>query len=295
MEFGENMPENVKKCPLCQSTSSDPFDTRKFREHTVANRVCANCGLVYQSPRMTAVELNTFYTAEYRQIYQGDEGPTQKDLQTQKGRASALLKFVAGFIPKVERHLDIGCSAGILLETFCDHYENFPLGIEPGDTYRKFAQDKGITVYTKINELLVLNEPRSDLISMAHVLEHLPDPVGYLVDLRENYLTPEGWLLLEVPNLFCHDSFETAHLVSFSSHTLRQTIQKAGFNLVKLEAHGRPRSEILPLYLTVLARPGKEQATLQIRSERGVAFKRHLGLFRRRVLQKLFPKEAWKW
>jgi hypothetical protein len=148
-------------------------------------------------------------------------------------------------------------------------------------------------VYAAIEDLPAERQDRCDLISLAHVLEHLSNPVGYLTYLREKHLTAAGWLLLEVPNLYCHDSFEIAHLVSFSAHTLRQTVQKACFEVVKLEAHGRPRSELLPLYLTVLARPG--QSTGVIRPEKSVARKRQLGMFRRRVLQKLFPKKAWLW
>jgi SAM-dependent methyltransferase len=285
------MTENVNYCPLCHHQESQPFDIRQFRGYPVSNRVCGNCGLVYQSPRMTAAELDEFYAAEYRRVYQGEPGPILKDLQAQSGRAASLLKFVVGSVPAVQRHLDIGCSAGILLTTFRKHYGDRPLGIEPGDSYRDYAQSQGLMVYSDIADLQTANEACFDLISMAHVLEHLPDPVGYLASLRENHLTPDGWLLLEVPNLYCHDSFEIAHLTSFSAHTLCQTVQRAGYEIVKLEAHGRPRSELLPLYLTMLAKPGKMAGAIQ--PEKGMARKRQLGMLRRRVLQKLFPKRAW--
>jgi len=287
------MPQPVNYCPLCHHENSQHFDTRQFRDHTVTNRVCENCGLVYQSPRMSTVELDEFYATEYRQIYQGEEGPTPKDLRTQAGRAAALLEFVGEPISQVKRHLDLGCSTGILLETFRDHYGSQPIGVEPGDAYRKFAQEKGITIYTDIESLLPAGESRFDLVSMMHVLEHLSNPVGYLTYLGEKYLTKDGWLLIEVPNLYCHDSFEIAHQISFSAHTLRQTLQRTGFEIIKLEAHGQPRSQLLPLYLTVLARPGQRAG--EVVPEKHVARKRQLGLFRRRVVQKLFPKKAWLW
>ncbi len=240
---------------------------------------------------MSSVELDEFYAVEYRQVYQGDQGPTFKDLQTQTGRAASLLKFVSDSVPRLHRHLDLGCSTGMLLTAFRDYYGDQPVGVEPGDSYRRYAQSEGLTVYADIADLPASRQDRFDLISLAHVLEHLANPVGYLTYLREKHLTQDGWLLLEVPNLYCHDSFEIAHLVSFSEHTLRQTIQKAGFEIVKLEAHGRPRSEILPLYLTVLACPGKSDGVIQ--PEKNVARKRKFGMFRRRVLQKLYPKKAW--
>ena len=285
------MSETVRKCPLCQHELNNLFDISQFRGYEVQNRICNNCGLVFQSPRMSSEELERFYESEYRQIYQGEEDPSEQDLLTQEGRASALLEFIVAPITGINRHLDIGCSAGILLETVLKHYGNHAVGVEPGDAYRSFAQEKGLTIYADVAELEKTDDNKYDLISLAHVLEHISDPVGYLTDLREKYLTSDGWVLIEVPNLYCHDSFEVAHLVNFSSHTLRQTIQQSGFETIKLKIHGRPRSELLGLYVTLLARSGKQ--TLFIQPERNVALKRQLGMFQRRVYQKLFPKRAW--
>ena len=129
---------------------------------------------------------------------------------------------------------------------------------------------------------------------MAHVLEHLPDPVAFLVELRTEFLSPGGWLLIEVPNLFTHDSFELAHMTSFSAHTLSQVLQKSGFDVIASKQHGQPRSEILPLYLTVLARPQEEHnLSYQVQPEKSVAQKRKIGIFIRRVLQKITPNKAW--
>jgi SAM-dependent methyltransferase len=250
--------------------------------------------LVYQSARMTPAELDEFYAAEYRQLYQGTEGPNPKDLLAQQGRAAALLEFVRGRVNQIARHLDLGCSAGVLLAAFRQHYNCQPVGVEPGEAYRQFAQSQTLAVYSDLAALSAAGETRFDLISLAHVLEHLPDPVGYLANLRENHLTPQGWLLLEVPNLYCHDSFEIAHLVSFSAHTLRQTVQQAGFEVIAFKKHGQPRSQLLPLYLTLLARPRTRQNPPSVRPERAVAFKRRLGLLRRRLWQKLWPKQAWR-
>ena len=145
-----------------------------------------------------------------------------------------------------------------------------------------------------MEELEQSESVRFDLISLAHVLEHLPDPVEYLINLRKTLLEPAGWLLIEVPNLYAHDSFEPAHLVAYSAHTLRQTLEKAGFEIVRLEKHGRPRSAWLPLYITLLARPRSGyQGVFRLNPERNVALKRRAGMFRRRVLERLFPRWVW--
>ena len=84
------------------------------------------------------------------------------------------------------------------------------VGVEPGEAYRRYAQGRGINMYAALDELLADNPPRFDLVSLVHVLEHLPDPVGMLSTIRRGF--NKRHLLLEVPNFYAHDSFELAHL-----------------------------------------------------------------------------------
>jgi 2-polyprenyl-3-methyl-5-hydroxy-6-metoxy-1,4-benzoquinol methylase len=293
-------------CPLCGSDQSAPFDQRQFRGQAITNRICRKCGLVYQSPRMSEETLQSYYEHEYRLAYQGDEGPTSKDLAMQRGRATSLLSFMLKHSPSSElaRHLDIGCSAGLLLQRFQDKFKCQSVGIEPGQAYREYAQKAGLDVHASLDELMTVKVKTAkysspfELISMAHVLEHLPDPVTYLNSLREQWLSStNGFLLIEVPNLYAHECFEVAHLVSYSQHTLTQTLQKAGYELLALEAHGRPRSQIIPLYLTALAIPLSpipySLESYQVIPEAHVSMKRRLGMLRRRILTRLFPAKAW--
>ena len=67
---------------------SKPFDQRMFRGFLVENCICLDCGLVFQSPRMTEAEMAVYYQAEYRRTYQGTEGPVARDLVIQ----TAVLK-----------------------------------------------------------------------------------------------------------------------------------------------------------------------------------------------------------
>jgi len=239
-------------------------------------------------------EAAAFYVTEYRLLNEGSIAPTARNMFVQRARAESLATFARPFIHQLVCHLDIGCSMGILLKHFEKAYRCHPVGIEPGEAHRNHARKEGLTVYASLEELEQYEHPRFSLVSMVHVLEHLPDPVGYLIRLRETLLDSPGWLLLEVPNLYVHDSFETAHLVAYSTHILRQTLEKAGFEIVRLEKHGRPRSAWLPLYITLLARPrSATHWTFRLRPERCVALKRQVGMFRRRVLERLFSQWIW--
>jgi len=288
------MPEIVGKCLLCSSDQSQLFDKRTFEGQVVENRICLSCGFVYQSPRMTAIETDAFYTSEYRQMYQGSSDPNPKDLEIQKLRAGSLLTFVKKRVNEVSRMLDIGCSAGLLMEAFNKEYGCHPVGIEPGTAYRDYAAKSGFKIYASLTDLQSAGEARFDLISMAHVLEHLPEPLAYLAALRQKNLTPEGRLLIEVPNLYMHDSFEVAHLSSFSAQTLREMVQSAGFKVVIMEKHGRPRSDLLPYYLTLLCQPDLTNKKILIHREGSVKLKRRAGLLARRLVGRIFPALAWK-
>jgi len=240
---------------------------------------------------MSDEELATFYEHEYRQLYHGSAEPGKRDLATQHQRAESLLLFAQGHLTGVTCHLDIGCSAGLLLEQFQSAYGCQPTGIEPGDDYRSYAQGRSLTVYPTLDALRVTRPVQFDLISMAHVLEHLPNPVEYLEGLRRDLLAPTGKLLVEVPTLYAHDSFEVAHLVSFSRLTLTQVLKKAGYEIIGYLEHGRPRSRIIPLYITLLAQP--TTSSYHLVPERGVSQKRKWGLFHRRLVTRLLPRLAW--
>lgn len=287
------MMETLHNCPLCGSEKRARFDTRRFRDRQVVNQICKGCGLVYQSPRMSEDELDAFYQAEYRRLYQGGEGPDQTDLTTQDERAGSLLGFTEEYVEKVNRHLDIGSSAGILLERFREAYGSHVVGVEPGEAYRCYAEEAGISTYPTLEALKATADEKFDLVSLAHVLEHIPDPVAYLRELRAETLTADGWLLVEVPNLFAHNSFELAHMTAFSAHTLGQTLTQAGFEVIAERKHGLPLSEIIPLYLTALARPRREQKEVDVQPERIVWWKRKLSMVTWFVVSWIRPQQAW--
>lgn len=281
-------------CPLCGEQNKKLFDQRKFRGVDVVNQLCRNCGLVYQSPRLSDESLNNFYRGAYRALYQGTDVISNEVIVTQEKRALHLADFISADLNPESKILDIGCSTGALLSTIQDKIGCDVFGIEPGDTYRAYAKEQGINVFTALEELEKTQTEPFDLIIMAHVLEHIVDPVTYLSDLKNKFLEPKGLLLIEVPNLYAHDCFELAHLVSFSRKTLENTLKKAGFSVLRTKVHGKPRSKILPLYIDVLAVSSTSNTGQdRIPKEFGVYFKRKSALFVRRILQKLFPRLAW--
>ena len=289
------MSYTVDRCSLCGWAEHRFFEDITVDDRSLTYQLCKSCGLVFQSPRMSDEGLQEFYQAEYRRTVQGDEGPTKKDRRVQAGRAQNLLIFIRRHLDQVQAHLDIGSSAGTLLKTIREAYDCLSVGVEPGDAYRIFSHNRSLQVVADLDDLDLSLTNCFDLITMAHVVEHLPDPINYLGKLRQKWLIPEGHLVVEVPNLYGHISLEISHLTAFSAATLRRTLNKAGYQVLALKAHGRPRSRLIPLYLTALAKVSPEHVIKQDNrpSAHWVRSRRRLGLLWSRLATKLLPHWAW--
>ena len=176
-----------------------------------------------------------------------------------------------------------------------DSYDCDAVGVEPAEVYRAYCIARGLTVFPDLKALSGMDRPRIDLITLAHVLEHLPDPVGYLRELRETWLAPSSTVLIEVPNLFGHRSVEIPHLFCFSAGTLRYTLARAGYDVVRVTRHGSPRSRLIPLYLTALAKPavGGDLRHSMKSSARMVRIRRRTGMIWHRLATRIAPGWAW--
>ena len=283
------------KCLLCGSEQNEIFSRVESFGFPLVYYQCEDCGLIYQSLGANQAADPAFYSETYRQIYQSTQEPTLKDLWVQEHRAM----FLVGVLHTVNitppaRILDIGASTGVLLTAFKDAFGGEVIGVEPGDAYREHAEGRGIRMFASVEKLLESSPGKFDLISMIHVLEHLPDPVGMLKTIRMELLKDSGVLLLEVPNFFTHESYELAHLACYTPHTLQMALRQAGYHVFYFQRHGFPRSLLLNLYLTALAQPLPETTPPHaLRRDRMVELKRRIGFFYRRLVQKLFPHRAW--
>ncbi len=288
--------KNVQECPLCRATNKHPFESIEEDDQIVAFQICRYCGLVYQSPRMDDVELGQFYAREYRVQRQQTEDPIEKDLRMQDARARAILEMAQHELPQISRHLDIGSSSGALLHVFHEKYGCASIGVEPGEAYRRFSESQGFRIYPSLTTLAEADEGPFELVSMLHVLEHVVDPIHTLRSLRVSRMQPGGYLLLEVPNLYEHESLELSHLYAFTRSTLKAVVRQAGFRVLWMKTHGSFRSPILNLYITLLAQAESDpQPPRKIHlSPFGIKMRRRLGKYKREIFTRRFPDWTWQ-
>jgi len=97
--------------------------------------------------------------------------------------------------------LDIGAGTGdFLLTAKNDGWET--VGVEPSDRAKEIAKKKGISFVEQISEL---ENHSFDVITMWHVLEHVPDLQLQIQELKR-LLKPTGTLIVAVPNFKSYDA-----------------------------------------------------------------------------------------
>ena len=97
--------------------------------------------------------------------------------------------------------LDIGTGTGdFLIEAKNQGWTT--LGFEPNTSAKTLAENKGV-VFT--DDIFVLPNASFDVITMWHVLEHVPNLEEYIANLKR-LLKPDGTIIIAVPNYKSFDA-----------------------------------------------------------------------------------------
>lgn len=183
--------------------------------------------------------------------------------------------------------LDFGCGAGTFLRLVQPEARSVQ-GVELQESYRSALQRDGIACFAGLEEC-----SSTDIIFMFHVLEHLPDPLAVLRQLRALLEEADGRLVIEVPHArdflissACNQPFTdftlwSQHLVLHTRDSLRRLLAHAGFteiniwgvqrygiaNHMKWLIDGRPGGHRDPLELLESQQLSKEYAAALARMD----------------------------
>ncbi|WP_336127517.1 class I SAM-dependent methyltransferase [Mesoflavibacter sp. CH_XMU1422-2] len=114
------------------------------------------------------------------------------------------LKLINGFKTETKTLLDVGCGTGDFLKTAKDN--NWIVsGIEPNAEARTIANQKTENAVFDIEQLNNFESNSFDVITLWHVLEHLPD-LEYQISILKKLLKPKGRLVVAVPNYKSFDA-----------------------------------------------------------------------------------------
>lgn len=229
---GEERQETVA-CPCCGSARSRPYlacDGFGFVR-------CRDCAIVFQNPRPVFEDLRKRYGAAYFTYELTNESSFfglmrlgLKDIHFQE-RTSGLRA------PRT--FLDIGCATGMLIESM----KKEGWDVRGVDVCRESAEygkaHRGVDIFPGTLEEAHFPEETFGAVHFSHLIEHVPDPRGFLAEVRR-ILAPGGYALITTPNI---DGFQARlfrkawrsaiadHLVLFSRKTLQRLVRESGFEV----------------------------------------------------------------
>lgn len=186
----------------------------------------------------------------------------EKNLDAQR-RFRSNLKFVEG-----KKILDFGCGSGEflkLIQPYCDHV----IGIELQQNYVEDLNSYGITCF---NNLENVKDNTLDVIVSFHVIEHLPNPLETLLELKRKIVN-DGKILVEVPHAndfllstaacenFKQFTLWSQHLILHTRESLYKMLKFVGLKNIQIEGVQRyPLSNHLNWILK--GKPGGHKSSL---------------------------------
>jgi len=209
-------------CILCGNKTFNTISTKDSKNRSFLKIVlCESCGMVQQDPIPSEDAVNDYYSNEYRKDYKKTITPKIKHVF----RAGTLALDRINFLKKrgivSGKLLDVGAGGGEFV--YVSGKLGFDsAGIEPNIGYSEYGQ-KEYKISLNTGQLSDVSS-QFKIITMFHVLEHIPDPVLTFERLWK-LIEKDGNIFIEVPNIETSKAspqniYFRAHIHYFSEATL---------------------------------------------------------------------------
>jgi 2-polyprenyl-3-methyl-5-hydroxy-6-metoxy-1,4-benzoquinol methylase len=237
--------EKVSICPVCESDQI--VISSEIKDHFLSGEIfqltqCSKCGFLFTNPRPEKSRLGKYYQSE-------DYFSHSKK---KKGLITFLYDTIKNYSLKKKFHLinqyknngtilDIGCATGEFLHYFKTRGW-ITFGIEPAEDPRKYAIENYYLDVRPEEAIGEFEEKSFDVISMWHVLEHVPDLKDRIKQIKR-LLKNDGLLVIALPNYLSWDGqyyqnywagYDVPrHLYHFTEKTISTLLEKFGFSMFK--------------------------------------------------------------
>lgn len=256
------------KCLVCSSLTKpfliDLFDDRYGApgRHSVFR--CVSCGFGRTYPGLKPEEIGQFY-AQYYPL----ASTSAEQLQRQAQVPSRWRAWLSGqdntahwHVKPGSRVLDVGSGSGVsLLEI--GQLGGQAYGVEPDPNAAALAKALNLAVHTGFIEDRPFPNTQFDFITASQAIEHTPDPVIFLKEIRQR-LRKDGRIILSFPNadalyrkilgrrwLHWHIPY---HYNFFTRRSFERLAEQCGLSVVKVRTI-TPNLWTLIQFRSLLTRP----------------------------------------
>lgn len=237
--------EELYLCPICNSQNFSAFLTCK--DNTVSRETfnivqCESCGFKFTNPRPSENEIGGYYKSEnYISHSNTKVGFINSTYQlVRKYTLLKKLQLISRFY-KTGKILDIGCGTGEFLQT-CKSAGWETMGIEPDPDARRMSTEKFVLDVRTEEELGNLTDGSIDIITMWHVLEHVPRLNERVAELKR-LIKSNGVIMIAVPNSNSLDASKykenwaaydlPRHLYHFTPEDIERLFKNHGLNVFR--------------------------------------------------------------
>jgi len=267
--------ENQPYCLLCGKEGKLLYSQLSDNLFSVEGKwnifTCTDCGLLWLNPRPIKDDIGKLYTNYHTHQV---ASKTRIGGSLKEGVRKSILRSVYGYpvgrsrffwlgillspLPLVQdtvgakimmldyklrgKLLDVGAGSGEFLKNMQELGWDVS-GIDPDPYAAAVAQNAyGISILPQTLDNTSLPDESFDVITLDHVIEHLPDPHESLLKINR-LLKPGGLIVVMTPNLdsLGHRRYKKSwlhldpprHLYLFQRDSLQKLIKSAEFNIIK--------------------------------------------------------------
>jgi len=226
----------MNACPLCNGLVNQRMD-RYSGDAAIVK--CGQCGHIFTAAESSADSGDLYDDGDYR-VTEVRGTLFSRILELEH---KAVLKTIGRIRTGRGRLLDFGCGKGMFL-WLAGKAGWSVRGIETAPKRAAYAaQAYGLNVSTQDYTGGVIDGAPFDVITLFHVLEHLPAPSVTLGELLGKNLAPDGLVVLEVPNITSWQAKLAGagwmqldaprHRSHFGKETLARLVRGLGFSVIK--------------------------------------------------------------
>jgi SAM-dependent methyltransferase len=216
----------MDECPICAAPSDAAFETRYVHVNKCWSRQCGHLFAVGAE-------------AGHGVMHETDSDEVAR-LYERRNRGLVDFWRRRGFLGERSRLLDIGSGTGHVVQSVRALLPDVRIScIEESEVLSTLLEQRGFEISKDLASLAPDRE--FDAILLMEVIEHVPDPVGFLAGIRP-LLAPRGRIFLTTPcgelrtgsrRTNAYDTPE--HVQFFVEDSLRLAVYKAGFAGIRYE------------------------------------------------------------